>query len=86
MKRNVSTYTKQYSELYDKNYNEMNILAEQYMKRIQREKSDALTVNERELFKKCMVEYRNIPREKEADKFAFNQIQIALNLYMDFVK
>lgn len=86
MERNVSTYIKQYSELYDKNHNELNLLAEQYMKRIQRENSHALTVNERELFNKCMIEYRNIPREKEADEFALNQIQIALNLYMDFVK
>lgn len=40
-----------------------------------------LTAKEKRLFRQYMQEYREIPKEKEADEFAFNKIQEILELY-----
>lgn len=40
-----------------------------------------LTAKEKRLFRQYMQEYREIPKEKEADEFAFNKMQEILELY-----
>lgn len=56
------------------------IKKKQRKERINRENKCKLTAREKNLFWQYMKEYRAIPKEKEADKFALSKMEEALHL------
>jgi hypothetical protein len=84
MGRNVSTFESRDYELSKENFNKMKSLIEEYNERIAKGNTCILTAKEKKLSNQYMTEYRNIPKEKEADEFALSQIESALKLYLQF--
>jgi len=84
MGRNVSTFKSRDYELSEENFNKMTSLSEKRNERIAKGNTCILTAKEKKLFNQYMTEYRNIPKEKEADEFALSQIESALKLYLCF--
>lgn len=84
MERNVSTFESRDYELSEENSNKMTTLIEKRSERIKKGNTCVLTSKEKELFIQYMIEYRNIPKEKEADEFALNQIESVLKIYLDY--
>lgn len=67
--------------LEKENFDKVNTLKRQRQERINRGNKCNLTAKEKRLFEQYMQEYRNIPKEKEADEFALSKMQMALKLY-----
>ncbi len=72
----VHAYINQDSELREKNYYD----ALNFHNSTQKHRSQ-YTLTEEIYSKKLLKDYRNIPMEKDADEFALNNLEEALNLY-----
>lgn len=83
MDRKVSDFIEKDYELEKENFDKMSALSRQCEERIAKGSQCALTVKEKRLFEQYMKEYRNIPKEKEADEFALSQMETSLKLYID---
>lgn len=82
MDRKVAQFLCMDVELDKENFDKVNALKKQRQERINKGNKCILTVKEKGLFKQYMQEYRNIPKEKEADEFALSKMQMILKLYV----
>lgn len=62
------------------NFNKVKALHKQREDRIKKGNSCRMTAKEKRMFREYMIEYRNIPKEKDADEFALNNMEICLRL------
>lgn len=84
LEKNVFDFVNMDVELYKRNFDEMQILNNKIREQNACSNIDVgqkLTFYEMELLKKLMEEYRNIPKEKEADEFALGIIDDVLTSY-----
>lgn len=81
MNKRVSEFLNKDIELEKENFDKVAALKKQRQERICKGNTCILTAKEKRLFRKYMQEYRNIPKEKEADEFALSRMQMALDLY-----
>ena len=86
MDRNVTQFINWDAEAEKQNAIKMKSLEEQRRERIQRGSKCILTAKEKKLFNQYMYEYREIPKEKNADDFAFKEIQSALDIYVKMIE
>lgn len=77
---NVFQYINIDIALEQENFNKVSTLIKQREERIRKGNTCVLTVKEKTLFRTYMLEYRNIPKEKEADQFAIDNMNLALEL------
>ena len=84
MNKKVTQFLTKDAELEKENFDKVCSLMKQQQERINRGNPCGLTVKERRLFEQYMYEYRNIPKEKEADEFALSKMREVLNLYTKF--
>ena len=80
-KCNVKSFVEMDIELEKENFDKMNELEIQRCERINRGNTCKQTAKERKLAEQYMMEYRRIPKEREADKFAMSKIIDSLDLY-----
>lgn len=81
MGKNIEQFINKDLQLAKENFEKVEQLKRQRQERINRGISCVLTANERKLFKQFMMEYRQIPKENEADKFALEHMESALDKY-----
>ena len=65
------------------NYEKMRALKDSVLQRQAREKDKHLSTEERMLFRQYTEEYRNIPKEKEADEFALSHLKETMEKYRE---
>lgn len=82
MDKNVFAFIDKDNELYQENFIKVSNLNRHVQKCIAKGSRYNLTVKKR-LLEQYMNEYRNIPKEKEADEFAKSQLSAALRRYKD---
>lgn len=81
MDKKVDDYINKDIELQKENYQKICELYKQRQERISRGIECPITAKERKLLKQYMEEYRDIPKEKEADRFAIIELERVLDLY-----
>lgn len=87
LKCNVNSFMEMDIDLEKDNFDKMSELEIRRRERINKGNKCIQTVKERKLAEQYMMEYRNIPKEKEADEFAMAKIDDALKmLYSSFGK
>lgn len=85
--RNIFQYLSTDIDLEKDNFNKVSALIKQRAERIKKGINNCvLTTNEKNLFHQYMLEYRNIPKEKDADLFALSNIRTALELILNSKK
>lgn len=67
----------------ENNYYKLQLLCKKRQERISKGNLCNLTTNEKKAFEQIFTEYRQIPKEKEADEFAISQIKNILKIYKD---
>lgn len=83
MNKKVSVFIEKDYELEKDNFDKMSALSRQRQERIAKGSQCVLTAKEKRLLGQYMKEYRNIPKEKEADEFALSKMESSLKLYID---
>mgnify|MGYP001852876155 CR=1 FL=1 len=83
MDKNVFAFIEKDNELRKENLIKVFDLNRQRRERIAKGSRYNLTVKEKRLLEQYMNEYRNIPKEKEADEFAKSQMSASLRRYKD---
>lgn len=83
MSYNVEDFTKLDCEESEQNHNKLLKTISQINKRKHNGEEISLTKKERFLLEQLSKEYRNIPKEKEADNYAFKHLRIILSDYQD---
>lgn len=81
MDRKVECFEKKDFELCRDNFEKFQQLQKKRIDRIEKGNNCILTYNERKLLEEYMIEYRNIPKEKEADDFALMNMEKVINEY-----
>lgn len=81
--KNVAAYTTWNYEQEKNNYEKMRALKDSVLQRQAREKDNRLSAEERMLFRQYTEEYRNIPKEKEADEFALSYLKETIDKYRE---
>lgn len=81
MNKKVKEFINKDLQLAKENFDKVSELKRQRQQRIEKGSKCILTAKEKRLFREYMQEYRNIPKEKEADEFALSQMQLSLELY-----
>lgn len=79
--KKVAQFLNQDLELEKENFDKLNAVKMQRQERMKRGNKCNLTFNERKLLEQYMQEYRNIPKEKDADEFAVSKMPTVLELY-----
>ena len=83
MDRKVYDFMERNRALYEENFKKKTLLEERRQGRIDKGNQCKLTAKEKKLFEQYMKEYRNIPKENEADEFALSQMETSLKLYLN---
>ena len=78
--RNISLYVNADIDLERENFDKVSELKKQRDKRIKKGSTCVLTAKEKKLLRQYMLEYRNIPKEKDADQLAIDNMKAALEL------
>lgn len=76
--RNISLYINMDIDLEKENFDKVSALRKQQNERMRKGNTCILTAKEKALFRQYMLEYRNIPKEKDADQFAIDNMRLAL--------
>jgi glutaredoxin len=83
MSNKVEAFLSEDIELSKANFDKMQQAFIQRDERIRRGNSCPLTAKEKALFKQLSLEYREIPKEKDADKYALEHMEEAIVKYYD---
>lgn len=86
MGKNVEQYKNKDLDLEKENNEKVVQLRKQQLERINKGNLCVLTSNEKKLFKQYMLEYRQIPKEKDADQFALEHMNLILEKYKNHNK
>lgn len=81
MSKNIERFINEDLQLEKEIFEKNQQLGKQQKERIKKGSSCILTTNERKLFEQYMLEYREIPKEKYADKFALKNMEVVLDKY-----
>ncbi|MGE7827329.1 hypothetical protein [Paenibacillus sp. NPDC093718] len=81
---NVELWFNENIELYKDNYDKIQQIAVQRQQRLMKDPSCNLTFREKHILESLRGEYRNIPKEKDADTFAIKNLESALYVYTNY--
>lgn len=85
MSRLVEKFVNMDEELHKDNFIKQQMVLDQRQIRMDKGNNCPLTAKEKKALNQLFLEYRQIPKEKDADNFAFQHINIALDKYRTFI-
>lgn len=81
----VEKFIKMDEELQKENFIKQQTVLDKRQMRMDKGNNCPLTAKEKKALEQIFQEYRQIPKEKDADNFAFEHINIALDKYIAFI-